>query len=117
MKKYALADTSFAKCTSDLTLYPEEDFSELVRRAKVTNNGFVVEYKYDSNNKVTKTILGWNVKIITYKMACEIFAGNLVYREIVEKLHTSGKNEVFAWVLGTKRIINMSGFNYSRFRV
>lgn len=115
-KMYALADASFAEKLSDLTLYSEKSLSELLRVAKIANNGFVVEYKYGDNNEVTKTILGWNVKIITYKMACEIFAGNLVYRDIVEKLHTPGKNEIFAWVLGTKSIINMSGFNYSRFR-
>lgn len=117
MKKYALADALFAKCPSDLTLYSEKSLSELLRVAKIANNGFVVEYKYGDNNEVIKTILGWNVRIITYKMACEIFAGNIVYRKIVENLHSPGNNEVFAWVLGTKRIFKMAGFNYSKIKI
>ena len=117
MKMYSLGDGAFTKDEHKKRRYSEKELPDVLAEAVRLNNGFVVQYTTDAHNNVVKTILGWNVRIITYKMACEQFVGNLFYRDIVEKQHTSGNNEVFAWVLGTPNLINLKGFNYSRIKI
>ncbi len=120
MIKYATGKAAFQdqepeKCWS------EDELDLAVAEAKSQKCDFVVEYKHDNSGNIKKTILGWDVYILSYNMAVSYFRGSQYLTTLLGNLHRLWLNkhgnthdEVYAWCPNNNMLFNMHGFDYKR---
>lgn len=64
---------------------PEEAAASAVERGI----GFIVEYQYRDGKPVKRTILGWNIRILSYKEAIKQYSGDKNKMNIIALSHPS----------------------------
>lgn len=98
-----------------------DNFLEAVEISKAKGYEFVIEHQKDAKGRLTKTVLGWDVYIISYRIALHVFQYHPNLLKEVRKLHCEhvqnkkhNTNEVYLFAPTQRMIMNMDGFNYRK---
>lgn len=94
------------------------NFADAVKRAKDERCSFIVKHSINKAGKPVKTIMGWDIYIISYQMGKKIFADNTSLSARLEEIHhqhtSKTENEVYAWSPTDGLLMEMKDINFQR---
>ncbi len=94
------------------------NFAEAVKSAKAEGRSFIVKHSINKAGKPIKTVMGWDMYIISYQMGKVLFTDNALIASKLEEMHahhtSKTDNEVYAWSPSDGLLLEMSGINFQR---
>ena len=104
-----------------LTEKKTTNFKEAIEKAKAEGRSFIVKHSINKAGKLVKTILGWDMYIISYQMAKKLFDDNVELSAKLAEMHenrlSKSDNEVYAWSPADKLLLEMHDINFQRILV